>query len=158
MKKFIKRRLNSFKTQTRTLSENVSLNRPKIILNRKNAIINNKSRNLFLTERQNKQMIIQASRFQMARTLRLRRSRTNTARREMKTKICCISRQTIKKFFARRTNSFTTCYSKLYASHDEFIYELFTHAFASLSGIISWKYFHVLELNLRENVTLNQTK
>ena len=42
--------------------------------------------------------------------------------------------------------------------HDEFIHELFTHAFASTSGIISWKYFHVLELDLRENVTLNQTK
>ena len=62
MKKFIKRRLNSFKTQIRTLSENVSLNRTKIVLNRKNAIIHNKSRKLFLTERQDKQMIIEARR------------------------------------------------------------------------------------------------
>ena len=69
MKKFIKRRLNSFKTQTRTLSENVSLNQTKIILNRKNAIIHNKSRKLFLTERQDKQMIIEASRFRVARSL-----------------------------------------------------------------------------------------
>ena len=83
----------------------------------------------------------------------------------MKTKICCISRQTIKKFFERRTNSFTTCYSKLYASHDKFIHELFTHAFASMSGIISWKYFHVLGLDLREKryaepdkIILNRTK
>ena len=69
MKKFIKRRLNSFKTKTRTLSENVSLNRTKIILNRKNAIIHNKSRKLFLTERKDKQMIIEASRFRVARSL-----------------------------------------------------------------------------------------
>ena len=101
-------------------------------------------------------MIIEASRFRVAHHLRLRRSRAGTARREIKTKICCISRQTIKKFFERRTNSFTTCYSKLYALHDEIIHELFTHAFASMSGIISWKYFHVLELDL--DVTLNQTK
>ena len=51
------------------MSENVSLNRTKKILNRKNAIIHNKSRNLFLTERQDKQMIIEASRFRVARSL-----------------------------------------------------------------------------------------
>ena len=158
MKKLIKRRLNSFKTQTRTLSENVSLNRTKIILNRKNAIIHNKSRKLFLTERQDKQMITEASRFRVARSLTASPLTRRHSTSSVKTKICCISRQTIKKFFERRTNSFTTCYSKLYASHDEFIHELFTHAFASMSGIISWKYLHVLELDLRENVTLNQTK
>ena len=38
-------------SRSRTMSENVSLNRTKIILNRKNAIVHSKSRKLFLTER-----------------------------------------------------------------------------------------------------------